>query len=323
MWRSSRASWKKGAGELESGRVDEAANHLSKALDLWTGDPLGDIGGEHWATAYATRLGELKLEATSRLIDAQLAQGHHESLVSTLEGLVATHGFNETFWGQLMIAMYRSGRQADALRAFQRASHALGAELGIEPGRDLSRLEQQILEQDPALDLPAGVQGNIPAPLTQMIGRKHELDQVAELVEVSRLVTIMGPPGAGKTRLAVETALDVAHRFGDGAWLVRACPDDEAKPDPGLGSWVQSVVGNPPDMDFGQIIDTSLADKQALIVLDNCEHVVEDVSSLIATLLGRGGKIRVIATSRRALGIPGEGHTGHPRFIALRRGRPL
>lgn len=294
-----------GTGELESGRIDEAANLLSKALDLWKGDPLGEIGGEHWAMAYSSRLGELKLEATSKLIDAQLAQGHHESLVSTLEGFVDTHPLNESFWGQLMIALYRSGRQADALRAFQRASQALGEELGIEPGPDLSRLEQQILEQDPTLDLPAGIPGNIPAPLTPMIGREHELDQVAELSEVSRLVTIMGPPGAGKTRLAIETALDVAHRFGDGAWLVELAAVTRR-------SQIQAEilgaigVGNPPDMNFGQIVDTSLADKQALFVLDNCEHVVEDVSSLIATLLGRGEKIRVIATSRRALGIPGE-----------------
>ncbi len=209
---------------LGDGAAEAAAATLREALALWRGPALEDFDDE-FARGDRTRLEELRAAALELRIDADLALGRHEQVAAELASLTAEHPLRERLRGQQMLALYRSGRQAEALRAYQAARTVLGEELGLEPGPELQRLEAAILARDPALDLAAELVrreprrratragGNLPVPISSFVGRVEELDTVAELVRAHRLVTLVGPGGAGKTRLALE----VAARAGGGA----------------------------------------------------------------------------------------------------------
>ena len=171
------------------------------------------------------RLEALRLTALEDRIEADLALGGHGGLVSELEALLADHPYRERLWGQLMLALYRSGRQADALQAFHRARQVLDEELGIEPSRWLRRRQEQILLQDPALEAPDPTppprpQHHLPAQRTSFVGRRRELAELQGLLQARRLVCVTGPPGSGKTRLAVEVAASLLEAFPHGAWFV-------------------------------------------------------------------------------------------------------
>src|SRR5213596_2292853 len=173
-----------GRTALGTGDAARAADTLRNALALWRGAPLADLPWEPFAQAEIVRLEELRLAAHEDRIDADLALGRHGQLVGELEGLVAEHPLRERLRGQLMLALYRSGRQADALAVYQRARRALVDELGIEPGELLRKLERAILEQDPSLDPPVGASSprRLPVPATPLLGRERELAVLAELV---------------------------------------------------------------------------------------------------------------------------------------------
>ena len=207
-----------------AGEGPRAARQLEEALGLWRGPALAEFADQPWAQAEAARLEELRLAATEALVELRLAAGGHAGLVGELEGLVAAHPTRERLRGQLMVALYRSGRQADALGAYQQAREVLAEELGIDPSPELQRLHQQILLQDPALEAAAPDRAlprhNLPERLTSLVGREGELREVAKLVEEHRLVTVTGPGGAGKTSLAVALAERLAAGYPDGVWLV-------------------------------------------------------------------------------------------------------
>jgi len=189
-----------------AGEGPRPARQLEEALGLWRGPALAEFADQPWAQAEAARLEELRLAATEALVELRLAAGGHAGLVGELEGLVAAHPTRERLRGQLMVALYRSGRQADALGAYQQAREVLAEELGIDPSPELQRLHHQILLQDPALEAAvpdrALPRHNLPERLTSLVGREGELREVAKLVEEHRLVTVTGPGGAGKTSLA-------------------------------------------------------------------------------------------------------------------------
>src|SRR4029453_18739895 len=205
-----------------------AAGLLEEALRLWRGPALAEFADQPWAQAEAARLEELRLAATEALVELRLAGGGHAGLVGELEGLVAAHPTRERLRGQLMVALYRSGRQADALGAYQRTREVLAEELGIDPSPELQRLHHQILVQDPALE--AATPGrdqprhNLPERLTSLVGREGELRDVAKLVAEPRLDPAPGRGGAGKTSLAVALAGRLADGYPDGAWLVALAP---------------------------------------------------------------------------------------------------
>jgi len=179
------------------------------AVEQWTGDAaLAELADVPFAPAVATRLSELRLIATQELIEHELALGHHLRYVAELTDLTRKHPYRETFWRQLMLALYRSGRQSDALATFREAAGVLADELGIDPGPTLAAMHQAILTQDPALDGPAP-QLDLPLLPGELVGREAELDRVLTLARTARLVTLTGPGGVGKTRLALE----VAHRL--------------------------------------------------------------------------------------------------------------
>jgi predicted ATPase/DNA-binding SARP family transcriptional activator len=301
----------------EAGRAgrDAAARLLEEALGLWRGPALAEFADQPWARAEAARLEELRLSAAEARVELRLAAGDHTGLVGELEGLVAEHPTRERLRGQLMVALYRSGRQADALRVYTGTRATLAEELGIDPSPELQRLHQAILVQDPALEL-AGPdrqppRHNLPERLTSLVGRDQELRELAKLVEGHRLVTVVGPGGAGKTTVAVELAGRLGGGHPDGVWLVELA----AVGDPAL---LAEVVGTalelreePPEPGAtppasAERLAGFLRDKALLVVLDNCEHLVAACAELVGRLLRTAPRVRVLATSREVLGVAGE-----------------
>src|SRR3954454_20150618 len=173
-----------GRAAAAAGELERAVELLSEADALWRGDPLADFAYEDFAAGAIIRLSESRLGAIEERLDIELQLGRHQRVVVQLEELVAEHPLREGFRGLLMLALYRAGRQADALRIFQEGRHLLGEELGLEPGPDLCRLESAILTQDPSLDLTlapdvapvavAGSRSSIPVALTPLVGRDSE-----------------------------------------------------------------------------------------------------------------------------------------------------
>jgi predicted ATPase/DNA-binding SARP family transcriptional activator len=312
--------------------MSETLDELEAALALWRGDALADVTGEAFAMGEAARLEELRLVAIELRNDLLLPLGHHHELVGELVLLVRDHPLRERFHEQLLVALYRSGRQADALRAYERARTHLIEELGVEPGPALRDLEGRILAHDPTLSwIPAASDATpttaldeasaaitipsapsrpvtrpsatIPVAVTPLVGRAIELARIDQLLGRSRIVTLTGPAGAGKSRLALEAAA-LRSEHGE-VWFV----DLDSVDDKDLvAATVASALAIPvvPGDDPIAAVATSLSSSSGLLVLDTCEHVVGAVAALVGRILRQARDIRVLATSRRPLGITGE-----------------
>jgi len=304
---------------LQAADAAAAARLLREGLSLWRGSPLPEFADDEFARPVIARLEESRLAATEDRIEADLMLGRHGELAGELDALVQEHPLRERLWGQLMVALYRAGRQGDALRAYQRARTVLADELGVDPGPELKRLEGAVLSQDPALGAPAAQQaaasesadriGNLPAALAPLIGRQDELNAVTAALQGSRLLTVVGAGGVGKTRLAIEVARSVLGGYRDGAWLIELAPVADA-------SAVAAVVGASLGIELGpgpgaaadmlQRLGEFLSRRQALLVLDNCEHVADGAARVVVHLLARCGELRILATSRESLAVAGE-----------------
>ena len=306
---------------FEEGETALASTTLSEALRLRRGEPLADFTYAGFFDAERTRLDELILVAIETRVEADLMLGRHGELVGELEALCRAHPLRERLWELLMLALYRAGRQAEALRAYTEARDRLVDELGIDPGPALRELEARILAQDPSLAAagPAGLEavpapmatGNLREPLSSFVGRTAELQELSEAVRASRLVTLIGPGGVGKTRLAVEAAATLRQEHRDGAWLVEFAsvtePDGVARAVAGaLGAAVAGLVGPPSPASTVELIVRYLAGRSLVVVFDNCEHVIDQTAALAETLAGTVPGLRLIATSREPLGVPGE-----------------
>jgi predicted ATPase/DNA-binding SARP family transcriptional activator len=297
-----------GRRRLEERDGPGAARTFREALSLWRGIAFSELAIEPSLQAEATRLDGLRLATTEDRIEAELECGHHHEVIGDLRDLIDAHPFRERLRSLLMLALYRAGRQAEALRAYRALVHTLGEELGIEPGHEVSQLEQRILLQDPTLDLKPvslGPGTNLPTPATSFVGRTGDMAILTELLETTRLITLLGPGGVGKTRLAVEAASGLTDRFPDGIWLVELAPIR----DPALvGQAVLEVlrIDQQPDRPAEATLADALRDTTILLILDSCEHLVESVAALADTLLHACPAARLWATSREALGIRGE-----------------
>ena len=305
----------------EAGQAADASAALGKALGLRRGEPLADFTYASFFDAERTRLDELTLAAIESRAGADLMLGRHGELVGELEALCRAHPLRERLWELLMLALYQAGRQAEALSAYTEVRDRLAGELGIDPGPALRELQARILAQDPSLAAagPAGLEavpapmatGNLREPLSSFVGRSGELEELSGAVRSSRLVTLIGPGGVGKTRLAVEAAAALREEHRDGAWLVEFAsvtePDGVAPAVAGaLGAAAAGLIGPPSPDSTVELIVRYLAGRSLLVVFDNCEHVIDQAAALAETLTGTVPGLRLIATSREPLGVPGE-----------------
>ncbi|HVT68095.1 MAG TPA: BTAD domain-containing putative transcriptional regulator, partial [Trebonia sp.] len=199
----------------------QASELLAQALSLWHGPALAGVGAP-FAAGAVQRLEELRLEALEARAGADLALGRHADLTSELGELVKQHPLRERLWAQLMVALYRCGRQSDALTAYQTARRLLDEQLGVLPGPELESMHHAVLRHHPSLDPPgaARTRPTLPRPLGEFVGRQRESGQLAELLDGHRLVSLVGAAGVGKSRLAVEVARSVTGRYPGGTWFV-------------------------------------------------------------------------------------------------------
>jgi predicted ATPase/DNA-binding SARP family transcriptional activator len=294
-----------GQAVLGGGEATAAGNRFREALALWRGPAFADVAEVEPLAREASRLEELRLVAVEGRLEADLAAGSHGEVAGELERLVAEYPLRERLWGLLMLALYRGGRQADALAAYQRARAILAEQLGLEPGPELRELERAVLRQEVPPLAPAWNRHNLPAQLTSFVGRDQELGMLGKLLGGARLVTLTGTGGTGKTRLAVEFASGVVERFADGVWLA----DLAGLSDPGLvGAQVMEALGvrQAGDVPVLEALRFRLRSAELLLVLDNCEHLLDASAQLAGALLAGAPGLRVLATSREPLSIPGE-----------------
>jgi predicted ATPase/DNA-binding SARP family transcriptional activator len=305
-------SVREGRQLVDGGEAALAAPALTDALGAWRGEPLVELAGHSAGAAEVARLSELRRMAEESLVDARLELGEHTALVANLERAVAAEPLRERRWAQLMIALYRCGRQADALAAYQRMRRQLGDDLGLEPSPQLVELERAILVHDPALGAaaatprgPRRARGNLPATISSFIERPHATAAIHKLLEERRLVTLTGAGGCGKTRLAIHVASGLTDAFRSGVWFVDLAPAERR--DEVEQAFAASLgVRHGSERPLGEVLSEYVAGQHLLLVADNCEHVIDEAAGLIGRLLAAGSKVKVLATSREPLQISGE-----------------
>ncbi|MET7392430.1 BTAD domain-containing putative transcriptional regulator [Dactylosporangium sp. NPDC005572] len=271
------------------------------ALQLWRGEPYADFADEEFCRAEATRLKEQRLVALERLAEARLERGEHDLVAADLAELVARHPLREGLRALHLRALYAAGRAAEALDSYADLRERLAEELGLDPGPELVALHQRILRQDAGLSPPpraAIVRNALPARLDELVGRAEALAELRALLPQQRLVTLIGPGGVGKTRLAIEAA-----RSQDGVHLVELAPLPTG--DEHLAEHILSTLAIREEGDATERLVAALRLSRTLL-LDNCEHVVEPAAALVGRLLRDVPGLSVLATSREPLGIAGE-----------------
>ncbi|SNQ47910.1 putative ATPase [Frankia canadensis] len=338
-----------GREALRLGDAARAAATLRSALDLWRGPPLADVAEAPFARAVVARLEERRLAAVEDRLAAELRLGAAADLIPELRELVAADPARESLTAVLMRALHAAGRPGAALDAYERLRARLADDLGADPSAELRELHITILrgepgQADPATPAPVpvpvpspaaaaapdlgvrldgGRRTNLRAALTSFVGRSRDADMVQRLVREARLVTLVGPGGAGKTRLAVETARrlldgggEQAGHLPDGAWLVELAPVTAAADVPqavfaALGLREQVVLNalrmrGVSEDDPTQRLTAALAGRRLLLVLDNCEHLLDPAAAFAEEVLGACPGVRILATSREPLAITGE-----------------
>jgi DNA-binding SARP family transcriptional activator len=300
---------------LAAGQADQALARAQAARELWRGRPLSPWSDEPWAAAAVAKLEELNRQLTETLVGALLAGGHPERALVELEPVLAAEPLRERPWEQYLLAAGQLGRIEDALAAYRRADRLFRDELGVEPGAELRRLQQLLLSGDatpPAREEPppagpalATPEVHLPRRRTRLIGRDAEAADLAFRLSAACLVTLVGVGGCGKTTLAVTTAERVATDFPDGVWFVDLT---SAQDGAGVGAAVASALGLAGD-GVSAAADTLRAFTQTrrmLLILDNCEHVLDPAAELVEDLLVAGSRLVVLATSREPLEVEGE-----------------
>ena len=304
------------AGRAELG--DDAASAvrtLGTALGLWRGPALLDVAEIEAFRATRVRLEELRLAAYEDRIEGELRLGRGAELVTELTSMVAEHPLRERLVGALMRALSEAGRPAGALTVFERARRVLADELGADPSPELSALHTAVLrgqvQTTPARGREAARRTNLRAPWTSFVGRDGDSAAVSELVDDYRLTTLVGPGGVGKTRLAVEVSQALLDGMPDGVWLVElASVGDRADVPAAVLAAMElregSLVGREKAGDPVERLVAALRSRHMLLVLDNCEHVIDAAAALADRLLAECPRLRILATSREPLRITGE-----------------
>ncbi|MFI6325041.1 BTAD domain-containing putative transcriptional regulator [Nonomuraea sp. NPDC050556] len=288
------------------------AELLRSALGLWRGQAMADIALQESEAfdAVVARLDELHVAALSDRVEADIRLGRGSEMLSELTDLVASYPLREGFVAALMRALAEAGRGNEALTLFQRTREKLADELGADPSAELSALHTALLRGELG-ERTENRRTNLRAELTSFVGRDNSVAAVAVLAIGHRLVTLTGPGGSGKTRLATETARTMLGDLPDGAWLVelasvQAGGDLAQAALTAIGLRDQALHG---DARGGEPMDrliAALRERAMLLILDNCEHVIEEAAAFADRLLGECRRLRILATSREPLGITGE-----------------
>jgi predicted ATPase/DNA-binding SARP family transcriptional activator len=284
---------------------------LREALALWRGAAMQDVGLQESAAfdAAVNRLDGLRLTAMEDRFDAEVSLGHGVELVTELTDLVAAHPVRERLVAALMRALAATGRDTEALLVYQRTREALADALGVDPSPELSALHVALLRGE----LGRGEEDrktNLRAELTSFVGKDADVAAVRELIAGHRLTTLVGPGGAGKTRLATETARTLLRDLPDGAWLVElaaiSADGDVAQATLAALRLRDALLGEAPDADPTDRVIAAVRERAMLLILDNCEHVIESAATFAHRVLGECRRLRILATSRESLGITGE-----------------
>ncbi|HEY1624797.1 MAG TPA: BTAD domain-containing putative transcriptional regulator, partial [Streptosporangiaceae bacterium] len=289
---------------------------LREALDLWRGAAMQGVDLQDSAAfdAAATRLEGLRLAAMEDRFDAEVSLGNGADLVTELTDVVAAHPMRERLVAALMRALAAAGRDSEALLVYQRMREALADELGVDPSAELSALHVALLrgelgqrERGRREESP---KTNLRAELTSYVGKDADIAAVRELISGHRLTTLIGPGGSGKTRLAAETARTLLGELPDGVWLVElaaiGADGDMAQPTLAALGLRDALLGEAPNAEPAERLIAAIREREALLILDNCEHVIESAAAFAHRVLGECRRLRILATSREPLGITGE-----------------
>lgn len=297
--------------QARGGDDGQQARLLREALDLWRGPLMQDVGlpGSGDVDAVLVRFEGLHLAALEDLYEAEIRLGRGTELIAELTELTGRHPMRERLAGSLMRALAAAGRGNDALTAYERVRETLADELGVDPSPELAALHVALLRGEVgAKDTERRT--NLRAELTSYVGKYADIAVVRELIADHRLTTITGPGGSGKTRLALETAHTLLDDLPDGAWLVELAATDAS------GDLAQSalaalglrdaLLGGGPQAEPMERLIAALRERETLLILDNCEHVIDAAAAFAHRVLGECRKLRILATSREPLGITGE-----------------
>jgi predicted ATPase/DNA-binding SARP family transcriptional activator len=309
-----------GRSQLRAGEAEAARDLLAQAVALCPGPVVPEVAAV--APAVGVRLAHARIGAAADLAEADLLLGRYAEVSARLPALLAEYPLDERLGGLLMDALAGQGREADALALYERIRRDLAEELGIDPGGALRERHLRLLHEAdrPAVASPRPAStdppGNLPAPVTSFVGRADELARVDALLGAGRLVTVIGPGGAGKTRLALEAARRRHHRYRDGTWLVDLASVTEpvevtvaivsAFDLRGAAMFERHGTDRPDVRSLLALLVERLAAGEYLLVIDNCEHLVEAVAEVTTILLQRCPPLRILATSREPLVVDGE-----------------
>ncbi|MDQ1541902.1 MAG: hypothetical protein QOH29_2628, partial [Actinomycetota bacterium] len=311
-----------GRAALRGGDTDAAVCLLRDALEIWHGQTPEGWGDTTDSAAHQTRLREQRLDVTADLIEAELALGRHSDVIAELESLAAQFSLRERFIGLLMRALAGAGRQAEALARYEQARSELADELGVDPSAELQSIHLALLRGELDTGRTAEATGsprrsNVKTALTSFVGRDEEIARIGKLLSEVRLITLVGPGGVGKTRLASVAVTAVLDRLPDGVWMAELAPVTDPADVPSavldaLDVRAATLVDlarptvPPSTRDVTTRLVDTLADRECVLLLDNCEHVIDAAARLADDLLARCASLRIVTTSREPLGIVGE-----------------
>lgn len=309
-----------GRARLRAGDPKSAATMLRNALALWHGTIAETWGESLDATSHQTRLTDQRLDAVGDLFEAQLELGQQAELVSELDEIVVRYPLRERLAGLYLRALAAGGRQSDALAHYERVRHQLADELGVDPSPELQAIHLAIVRgeiEQPSFHGGGPRRSNLKAALTSFVGRDNEVARIAKLLDESRLVTLVGPGGAGKTRLASVAAATLVDAMPDGVWLAELAPVTD--PDDVASAVLDALdlrdatlldrgatTASAATRDATQRLIQALVASDCLLVLDNCEHVIDAAARLVDELLAQCASLRIVTTTREPLGIVGE-----------------
>lgn len=299
-------------GQAQTAEGPRRVQALRGALALWRGDALQDVGlaGSGAFDAAVARLDTLRLTAMEDRFDAEIGLGHGADVVAELTDAASAHPMRERLVASALRALAAAGRDAEALLLYQRTREALADELGIDPSPELSTVHVALLRGETGRHASQGRRTNLRAELTSYVGKDADVAAVRDLVGEHRLTTLTGPGGAGKTRLATETARTLLGDLPDGVWLVELAAvgtdGDVVQATLAALGLRDALLGDASSVDPAERLVAAVRDREMVLVLDNCEHVIEQAAVLAHRLLGECRRLRILATSREPLGITGE-----------------